>query len=76
LGIYLVAWTACFAVMFMLRGDTVPWDLYFSYFALAWTFRGGELPVFIWLSSLVVFIPLAVLVLIAMRRGGSARRAV
>jgi hypothetical protein len=62
--------------MFVLRGDTVPWDLYFTYLALAWTFRGGELPVFIWLSSLVVFIPLAVLVLIAMRRGGSTRRAV
>jgi hypothetical protein len=59
LGTYLVAWTVCFAAMFLLRGETVPWDLYLSYLLLAWTLRGGEIPTLIWISSLVIFIPLA-----------------
>jgi hypothetical protein len=59
LGAYLVAWTASFAVMFSLRGEAVPWDQYLSYLKMAWTFRAGELPALIWISSLVVFIPLA-----------------
>ena len=76
LGIYLVAWTVCFAVMFVLRGEEVPWDLYLSYLGLAWTFRAGEIPALIWASSLVVFVPLAaVLVFIAVKRARGMRRA-
>ena len=76
LGIYLVAWTICFAVMFLLRGEAVPWDQYFSYLGTAWTFRAGEIPALIWVSSLVVFVPLAaVLVLIAVRRARRTHRA-
>ena len=76
LGIYLVAWTLCFAVMFVVRGETVPWDQYLSYLVMAWTFRAGEIPALIWASSLVVFVPLAaVLVFIALRRARSTRRA-
>jgi hypothetical protein len=63
LGTYLVAWTVCFAAMFLLRGEAVPWDLYLSYLGMAWTFRGGEIPALIWISSLVVFIPLAAVLL-------------
>jgi hypothetical protein len=76
LAAYLAAWTVCFVVMFMLRGEAAPWDQYFSYFGLAWTFRGGEIPALVWASSLVVFVPLAaVLVFIAVRRARIARRA-
>ena len=74
-GVYLVAWTVCFAVMFVLRGEGVPWDQYLSYLGMAWTFRAGELPALIWASSLVLFVPLAaVLVFIAVRRARSTRR--
>jgi membrane protein implicated in regulation of membrane protease activity len=41
---------------------------YVEYFVLAWTFRGFELPGFIWLFSIGVFVPLAVLVVALMRR--------
>jgi hypothetical protein len=76
LGIYLVAWTLCFAVMFALRDEAVPWDLYLSYFAMAWTFRPGEIPAFIWAASLVVFVPLAaVWAFVAVRRAKGTRRA-
>ena len=76
LGIYLVAWTICFAVMFLLRGEAVPWNQYLSYLGMAWTFRAGELPALIWASSLVVFVPLAaVCVLIAVRRARRTHRA-
>src|SRR5690349_6178329 len=61
-GAYVVAWTASFAVMFSLRGEAVPWHQYLSYLQMAWTFRGRELPALIWISSLVVFVPLAALV--------------
>lgn len=77
LGIYLVAWTVCFAVMFLLRGEAVPWNQYFSYLGMAWTFRGGEIPALIWASSLVVFFPLAaVLLFVAVRRSRRTHRAV
>lgn len=61
-GAYLIAWTVCFAVTFSLRGETAPWDQYLSYLGMAWTFRAGELPALIWISSLVVFVPLAAMV--------------
>ena len=61
-GAYLIAWTVCFAVTFSLRGETAPWDQYLSYLGMAWTFRAGEVPALIWISSLVVFVPLAAVV--------------
>jgi uncharacterized membrane protein YdcZ (DUF606 family) len=76
LGIYLVVWTICFAVMFLFRDEAAPWDQYFSYLGTAWTFRGGEIPALILVSSLVVFVPLAaVLVFVAVRRAKRTHRA-
>jgi hypothetical protein len=43
---------------------------------MAWTFRAGEIPALIWVSSLVMFVPLAaVLVFIAAKRAKNTRRA-
>jgi hypothetical protein len=70
---YVFTWTASFAFMFMLRDEVVPWDLYVSYFVMAWTFRAGEIPASIWLMSVVAFVPLAALVVIVMRRRGRAK---
>ena len=62
--------------MFLLRGEAAPWDQYFSYLGMAWTFRAGEIPALIWASSLVVFVPLAaVVVFIAVRRARRTHRA-
>ena len=65
---YLLIWTVCFAVVFVLGGEMVPWDSYLTYFMLAWTFRAGEMPTFIWWSSFIVFVPTAVLVFMATSR--------
>ena len=69
-GTYVFAWTASFIFMFASRDEATPWDLYFPYLRVAWTFRAGEIPSFIWLYSVVVFVPLSTLVVIVLRRLG------
>jgi hypothetical protein len=73
LGAYTVAWTGSFTLMFWLRGETPPWDLFVSYFRRAWTFRAGEIPSFIWLWSVIAFVPLAVVSVAVVRRLGRQR---
>jgi hypothetical protein len=68
LGAYGAAWTCSFALMFWSRDESPPWDLLISYFCLSWTFRAGEIPFFIWLWSLIAFLPLAVLSVFVVRR--------
>ncbi len=65
---YLLAWTASYVFIFLTRGDGMDFSHYLKYFVLAWTFNGFELPTFILILSIVVFVPLAVLVVIQMRR--------
>ena len=65
---YLVAWTAAYAVMFVSRGDGLDFTHCFEYLGLAWTFSGGELPSFIWLYSVIAFLPLAGLSVFLLRR--------
>lgn len=65
---YLAAWTLSYAFIFVSRGDGLDFTYYFEYLALAWTFRAGELPLFIWLFSVIAFLPLAVLVVFLLRR--------
>jgi hypothetical protein len=67
-AIYLATWTASYAAMFVSQGDTLDFSHYFEYFRLAWTFRGGELPSYIWLSSLIAFLPLAGVSVFLLRR--------
>jgi hypothetical protein len=69
---HFLTWTTCFAAMFLLRGEAVPWDLYLTYLTMAWTFRGGEIPMFIWWSSVIVFVPIAMLVFITTSRARHA----
>ena len=67
-GAYLVAWTLSYTLVFLSRGDGLDFRYFFEYFALAWTFRAGELPGFIWFLSLAVFLLVAPLVLLVLRR--------
>ena len=67
-AVYLVAWTAAYAVMFVSRGDGLDFTHFFEYLGLAWTFSGGELPSFIWLCSVIAFLPLAGLSVFLLRR--------
>jgi hypothetical protein len=53
--------------MFLSRGDGIEFSQYFEYLGLAWTFRAGELPLFLWLFSVIGFVPLAALVIILFR---------
>src|SRR5262245_1516862 len=62
-AVYVAAWTVSYAAVLASRGDGLDFTWYFEYWGLAWTFRGGELPSFIWLCSIIVFVPLAVFVL-------------
>jgi hypothetical protein len=57
--VYLAAWTASYTYMFLSRGDGWDFSFFFEYLGLAWTFSGGELPTFIWLFSIIGFLPLA-----------------
>ena len=67
-AVYLAAWTAAYAVMFVSRGDGLDFTYFFEYFRLAWTFSDGELPTFIWFFSIVAFLPLAGLSVFLLRR--------
>ncbi len=67
-AVYLAAWTAAYAVMFVSRGDGLDFTHFFEYLGLAWTFSGGELPSFIWLFSVIAFLPLAGLSVFLLRR--------
>jgi hypothetical protein len=58
---YMVAWSASYVFMFISRGDPLDFRYYWEYFKLAWTFNGLEVPSFIWLFSIVAFLPLAAL---------------
>jgi hypothetical protein len=67
-AVYLAAWTASYTVMFVSRGDGLDFTYFFECFRLAWTFSGGELPSFIWLFSIIAFLPLAGLSVFLLRR--------
>ena len=68
IAVYLAAWTASYMVMFGARGDGLDFGYFFEYFALAWTFRGGELPTFIWFLSVIAFLPMAALSILLVKR--------
>jgi hypothetical protein len=65
---YLVVWTASYMVVMHGEGDGLDFSLFFSYLKWAWTFSGGELPTFIWLFSVIAFLPLAALAVFLLRR--------
>ena len=67
-AVYLAAWTGSYAVLFVNRGGGLDFTHFFEYLRLAWTFSGGELPSFIWLFSIIAFLPLAGLSIFVLRR--------
>jgi hypothetical protein len=71
---YSVAWTLSYMVVFLARGDGLDLRYFFQYLALAWTFQTGELPAFIWLLSVAVFLLLAPLVIFFLLRRRSLDR--
>jgi hypothetical protein len=54
-GYYLLSWFLAYVLTFLLRGDTLDFGFFIDYLFLAWTFTGFELPMFMWLTSLVIF---------------------
>ena len=66
-GTYLVAWTVSYA--FVMGAD---FSYYVEYFVLAWTFNAFEIPAFIWLFSVVLCVPLALLVVFLLKRSKRA----
>jgi hypothetical protein len=68
LATYFVAWTMSYELMFISRGDGLDFGRYFEYLVWAWSFRGGELPTLIWWFSIVAFVPMAVGVVLLMKR--------
>ena len=67
-AVYFAAWTGSYSVTLFSRGDGLDFTHFFEYLGLAWTFRGGELPSFIWLFSIIAFLPMAGLVVFLLRR--------
>ncbi len=65
LSLYAVAWTISYVGMFLLRGDGLSAQYYFEYLMLGWSFSGGELPSYIWLYSMVIFLAMITSVVIA-----------
>lgn len=55
LPLYLVAWTASYIAVMLLQGGPFTFTYFFDYLAWAWSFSGGELPMFIWFLSVVLF---------------------
>jgi len=68
LATYLIAWTTSYVGVFLSRGEGLDFRYFVQYFVAAWTFRGFELPSFIWLFSIGLFLPLSVGALALMRR--------
>ena len=64
----MVAWTVSYLFVMVSRGDGLDFSYYLEYFELAWTFNGFEIPTFIWLFSIVAFLPLATLAVILTRK--------
>jgi hypothetical protein len=67
-GAYAIAWTAAYIGIFVSRGDGLDFRYFVQYFVLAWTFRAFELPGFIWIFSIVIFVPLSVGAVALVRR--------
>ncbi|UHQ19725.1 hypothetical protein LVB87_00710 [Lysobacter sp. KIS68-7] len=52
---YVACWIAAHCAVMLLRGDGLSLEYLVSYFRLAWSFSGGELPSFIWVVSFVFY---------------------
>ena len=53
---YLACWAAAHCAVMLSRGDGLSLDYLVPYFMYAWSFSAGELPSFIWLLSIALYI--------------------
>lgn len=65
---YFVSWLLAYVFVFLSRGDTLDFGYFFDYLVLAWTFEGLELPMFIWILSLIIFVPLSLVIELLVRK--------
>jgi hypothetical protein len=68
LTIYIFSWTASY--IFVMGLDL---RYYIEYLVIAWSFRGGEIPAFIWFFSILLTLGLGWLSLIILKRMKAAK---
>lgn len=71
---YPACWIAAHCAPMLSRGDGLALDHLLPYFRAAWNFSGGELPGFIWLLSIALYIvfPAGCFMQAGRRRAGTA----
>jgi hypothetical protein len=71
---YVACWVAAHCAVMLTRGDGLSLDYLVAYFKYAWSFSAGELPGFIWLVSLVLYVSFLAgwFVISRWRRAGAA----
>jgi hypothetical protein len=55
-GYYVLSWFLAYVLTFLLRGDSLDFGYFLEYLFLGWTFTGFELPMFMWMFSIVIFL--------------------
>jgi len=63
-AIYLVCWVVAYIVV----NGNINIQLMAEYFVLGWSFQGMERPMFSWLISLVIFTPIATVMIFKNRK--------
>jgi hypothetical protein len=53
---YVPCWVAAHCAVMLSRGDGLSLEYLVPYFVYAWTFSAGELPGFIWVFSLALYV--------------------
>ena len=67
LAMYLLAWCTSYFLVMVFRGDGMNFRELIDYLGLAWSFSGGEIPMFVWFGSLVIFAVLITATILARR---------
>jgi hypothetical protein len=55
-GYYVLSWFLAYVLTLLLRGDTLDFGFFLEYLVLGWTFTGFELPMFMWMFSIIIFL--------------------
>ena len=58
-GYYLLSWFLAYVLTLLLRGDSLDFGYFLEYLFLGWTFTGFELPTFMWMFSIAIFLVFA-----------------
>lgn len=70
--LYLISWTVTYIWMFNSRGDTLEFKYYIPYLVAAWTGHAGELPGFIMMFSLFLYVPVVIVYFYVARKRRTA----